>query len=148
MPDLKMFKVGDRVKRVGKGVYPAKYDGLARPDDSGQGYGLIGTIVFVSEQGEWPPGSGKVMPTLYFVQFQGFTGSIGIIAEHLMAVSLLGNERVPFMVGDRVTVATTGSEPKDGTIVELWAGSGLDKYHVRFGNSNSGWFYGCDIRKN
>ena len=144
-----MLTVGDRVKRVGKGVYPSKYDKFAKPDELGQGYGLMGTITSVSDEGEWPPGSGRILPKLYVVQFQGWTGSVGIIKEHLMIV--------PFVAGDRVTVQTTGSEPKDGTIVGLWAGSdlerttgitGLDKYHVRFYDDCSGWFYGSDIRKN
>jgi hypothetical protein len=144
-----MFKIGNRVKRVGKGAYPAKYDKFDRPDDSGQGFGLIGTITFVSEEGEWPPGSSRTLPKMYFVQFQGWTGSIGIIEEHLTTDFL--------EVGNSVTVTTTGSEPKSGKIVELWAGSdlerttghfGLDKYHVLFYDGCSGWFYCSDIRKN
>ena len=144
-----MFKVGDRVKRVASEAYPSKYDGLVKPDNSGQGHGLIGVIISISEGDAWPLGSGRIFPKLYFVQFQGRTGGLGLIEEHLMLL--------PFVVGDRVTVQTVGSEPKDGTIVELWAGSnlerttgqtGLDKYHVHFNDGCDGWFYGSDIRKN
>ena len=143
-----MFKVGDTVKRIGKGLY----DGLAKPDDLGEGYGLIGIVDRICEQEEWPPKSGRILPKLYFVKFDSFTFQIGIIEEHLILVHLADVLRV----NDRVIVQTYGCVLKDGYITKLWAGSheektsgryGLDKYFVQFYDGNNGWFYGCDISK-
>lgn len=60
-----------------------------------------------------------------------------------------------FKKGDRVIV-TLGSESKIGTIYQSWIESGLaaqtgywnlDKWHVVYDNKQSGFYYGCDIKK-
>lgn len=137
-----MFKVGDKVTRIGKND------------------GHIGIICDIITNTEWPHETGitLIVPRVYFIQFCCSNHKVGMIDGQfsLDTNPQIGDTTCKFKIGDNVTVQTIGNSPKDGYITKLWAGSseektsgryGLDKYHVQFYDGNNGWFYGCDISK-
>ena len=55
-----MLKIGDKVKRVGSSFNEgSKVEAL----------GMIGVIKHITQEGEWPPNSGKIRPKMYFINF-------------------------------------------------------------------------------
>jgi hypothetical protein len=142
------FKIGDRVKRISKKEYDSlKYSII---DDIDEGYLHTGTIIHISEEGYWPPGNTtRLLPKLYFVNFNGNIGGVGIIKEQLELVIDDKNLKI----GDNVIIDIVG---KNGIITKLWKGSDLekksghydlDKYFVKFDDMNSGWYYKNNIVK-
>ena len=150
------FKVGDKVKRI-KGNPVEDANGNMRPPEA---VGMTGTIQFIQEAGEWPPGSGKIMPKRYVINFpELYKGTkyagvmLGVIEEELELVPSFTTDS-KFKVGDKVKLWDS-----TGIIRELWVGSdvekqskivGLDKYLVEIlsgdvkGNT---WVYGYDLKK-
>ena len=156
-----LFHVGSCVTRKGKGAFPSpKYDGCSRGDGGDEGFWRSGKITHISKAGKW---NGRMLPKLYFVQFDGQSCGTGVIEEHLSPESMTAGESTEEAAEpralrrwDRVTVTTLGMEPKEGVVTQLWDESvgartsgryGLSKFHVEFSDGNSGWFYDTDITR-
>lgn len=161
------FQVGDRVKRVGKGLYPLpKYNGYYQPPVTDEGFGLTGVVTKVQDAKVW---MGKRLPKMYFVKFPGKTYNVGIIPEHLelagynsltskfpqlivLPQSNLVVQTPKYKIGDTVFIKTRPYAK--GTVIGLWRGSkeerssgryGLDKYKV-ITKDGTYWFRGSSLK--
>jgi hypothetical protein len=104
--EAEKYVVGMRVKRV-KGDDDVYADGSIHRAEALGKYGIIKSI---QEEKEWPPGSGKMLPKMYFIDFKNhYEGTkhegvtIGVIEDDLELVpSYQGQQlssRVPEMPG-------------------------------------------------
>lgn len=96
-----MFKVGDTVKRIGS---------LHNEGDTVEALGMTGEIVSIAPEGEWPPGSGRILPKIYFINFPDlYKGTrhegvnLGVVEEDL--------ELVVDIIPTSVTIGLGGVRP-------------------------------------
>lgn len=142
------FAIGDKVRRISTKGYDSSIYAII--DDIDEGYLQTGTIIHISEEGYWPPdNTSNLLPKLYFINFDGNIGGVGIIKEQLELVIDDSNLKI----GDNVIIDIV---KKNGIITKLWKGSdlekksghyGLDKYFVKFDEINCGWYYKSNIIK-